>query len=69
MLNKNYFIKKTDIRWNDKKQDYDIQHIYSNKKACKSCKYAEECCNNNYPVVKFSGGILTLNILAKFDEY
>lgn len=69
MLNKNYFIKKTDIRWNDKKQDYDIQHIYSNKKACKSCKYAEECCNNNYRVVKFSGGILALNMLAKFEDY
>ena len=63
------FYQKTDIRWNDKKQDYDIQRVYSNKKACKSCKYAKECCDNKYRVVKFSGGILALNMLAKFDDY
>ena len=43
--------------------------MYSNKKACKSCKYAKECCDNKYRVVKFSGGILALNMLAKFDDY
>lgn len=61
--------QKTNVRWDKNRQDYDIQRIYFNKKVCKNCKYAEKCCDNKYRTVSISGGILALEMLAKFDNY
>lgn len=61
--------QKTNVRWDEKRKDWDIQRIYYNKKACKGCKYAEKCCGNKYRSVRISGGILALKMLAKFEDY
>lgn len=67
--NEKLFYQKTKIKWDEKKQDYDIQRKYYNKDACANCKYLEECCTTKYRVVSISGGILALNMLSKFEEY
>ena len=61
--------QKTNVRWDEKREDWDIQRIYYNKEACMNCKYAEKCCGNKYRSVSISGGILALKMLAKFEDY
>ena len=61
--------QKTKIKWDEKKEDYVIERIYSNKNACMNCKYCDECCSTKYRVVKISGGILALKMDIKMQEY
>ena len=61
--------QKTNIRWDEKRKNYEIERIYYNKEACANCKHTKECCNNKYRIVKISGGILAINMLAKFEDY
>lgn len=61
--------QKTNVRWDKNRRDYDIQRIYFNKEACNTCKNAKKCCDNKYRTVSISGGILALEMLAKFDDY
>ena len=61
--------QKTNVRWDEKREDWDIQRIYYNKEACMNCKYAEKCCGNKYRSVSISGGILALKMLGKFEDY
>ena len=42
---------------------------YYNKNACLNCKYAEECCKSKHRTVSINGGILAVNMLAKFEDY
>ena len=63
------FYQETKIKWDEKKQDYDIQRKYYNKKACSNCKYSTECCKTNYRTVSIPGGILALKMMLKFEEY
>ena len=61
--------QETKVRWDKKRKDYVIERKYYNKNACLNCKFAEECCNGKYRVVKITGGILAVNMLAKFEDY
>ena len=61
--------QKTNTRWDEKRQDYDIQRKYYNKTACKNCIYAKDCCNNKYRIVTISGGVLAIDMLSKFEDY
>ena len=63
------FYQETKIKWDEKKQDYDIQRKYYNKKACNNCKYSEKCCTTKYRTVSISGGVLALKMMLKFEEY
>ena len=63
------FYQETKIKWDEKKQDYDIQRKYYNKKACTNCKYSNECCKTKYRTVSISGGISALKMMLKFEEY
>ena len=63
------FYQETKIKWDEKKQDYDIQRKYYNKKACSNCKYSKECCKTRYRIVSISGGVLALKMMLKFEEY
>ena len=61
--------QKTNIKWDEKKEDFIIERIYSNKEACSQCKYCNECCSTKYREVKVSGGLLALNMDKKMHEY
>ena len=61
--------QKTNVRWDEKKQDYIIERIYANKEACFSCPYCENCCSTKYRKVVISGGILALNMDLKMQDY
>ena len=61
--------QRTRIRWDEKKKDYVIECLYFNKEACANCKFAEECCNNEYRVVTLVGGSLAKDMLLKFEDY
>lgn len=63
------FYQETKVKWDEKKQDYDIQRKYYNKEACAHCKYSKECCTTKYRTVSISGGILALKMMLKFEEY
>ena len=63
------FYQETRVKWDEKKQDYDIQRKYYNKDACAHCKYSKECCTTKYRTVSISGGILALKMMLKFEEY
>ena len=63
------FYQATKVKWDEKKQDYDIQRKYYNKEACAHCKYSKECCTTKYRTVSISGGILALKMMLKFEEY
>ncbi len=63
------FYQETKTRWDEKRQDYDIQRKYYNKKACAKCKYSNECCSTKYRTVSISGGYLALKMLLKFNKY
>ena len=39
------------------------------KNACHNCKYCDECCSTDYRTVKYSGGILALNMDLKMKKY
>ena len=42
---------------------------YYNKNTCLNCKYDEECCKSKHRTVSINGGILAVNMLAKFEDY
>ena len=67
--NEKLFYQETKIRWDEKRQDYNIQRKYYNKKACANCKYSKDCCKNKNRVISISGGILALKMMLKFEEY
>ena len=67
--NEKLFYKETKTRWDEKRQDYNIQRKYYNKKACANCKYLKDCCSAKYRVVSISGGKLALKMLLKFNKY
>lgn len=67
--NKKLHYQKTNARWDKKKKDYVVESIYHNKKACKNCKFAKECCGDDYRVVKLSNGSLAKEMLLKFEDY
>ena len=39
---KKLFYQNTKVKWDEKKQDFDIQRIYYDKEACTNCKYSQE---------------------------
>ena len=63
------YYQGTNIRWDDKKGDYEIIRKYFNKEACENCKYANECFKTKYRIVEYSGGLLALNMENKMKEY
>ena len=63
------FYQETKVRWDKKREEYIIEREYHDKNACLNCKFADECCKSDYRVVKIAGGILAVNMLAKFEDY
>ena len=61
--------QKTNIRWDDKKEDFSIKRLYYNKNACENCKYKDKCCFTKYRTVTVTNGILALDMQRKFQEY
>lgn len=61
--------QQTKINWDEKKQDYIIKRIYSNKNACLCCPHCDECCSTKYRQVIVSGGVLALKMDLKMQDY
>ena len=63
------YCQETKVKWDDKKQDYEITRKYYNKDACSNCEYKDECCKGKYRIVTVNGGFLAVNMMSKFDDY